>query len=111
MGILENQVAIVFGGTGLVGSAIVEKLSMHGAKVIIHYNRHAEVANSIMAKIKNIGGIAEVLQADVTHEKAIQALLRETISLFGAINIVINTIHGHSENKLVTAMFNVHHTS
>lgn len=104
MGILENQVAIIFGGTGIIGSAIVEKLSTQEAKVIIHYNQHAEVAKSIMDEIKNIGGTAEILRADVTNEKAVQALLRETIKRFGAINIVVNTVHGHSDDKLVTDM-------
>ncbi len=112
MSVLENQVAIVFGGTGLIGPAIIEKLSAKGAKVIIHYNHRVEVANSIMAKIKNSGGIAEVHQADVTNEKAVQVLLRETVSRFGEINIIVNAVHGNSDAKLVTDMnwtdWNVH---
>lgn len=87
-----------------MGSAIVKKLAIHGAKVIIHYNHREKLANSIMVEIKNTGGTAEILQADVTNEKAVQRLLRETIKRFGAINIVVNTVHGKENAKLVTDM-------
>lgn len=104
MGILENQVAIVFGGTGRLGTAIVKKLATNGAKVIIHYYHHKKVADNILDEIRNIGGIAKILQADVTREKAVQELLREAYKSFGTINIVVNTVHGKEEAILVKDM-------
>jgi 3-oxoacyl-[acyl-carrier protein] reductase len=104
IGKLENQVAIVFGGTGRVGSAIAETLSARGAKVIIHYHRRSELARSLVAQITEAGGIAEALQADVTDEEAVQKLGQKVISHFGAIHIVVNTVHRDFEPKLLTEM-------
>lgn len=92
-GLLANQVAVVFGGTGHIGSAICEKLSSEGAKVIVHYNHSENVANKIVTKIRKNTGVAEQLQADVISEEAVKLLMAKTIELFGKIDIIVNTVH------------------
>ena len=103
-GILKNQVAIVFGGTGNVGSVVSEILSAQGAKVIVHYNQRKEIADSIVNKITNNGGVAKALQADAVNKETVKSLMKEVISLFGVINIVINTVHLGYNPKLIADM-------
>ncbi|MEL7564531.1 MAG: SDR family NAD(P)-dependent oxidoreductase [Dehalobacterium sp.] len=103
-GILKDKVAIVFGGTGHVGSAICEVLSAQGAKVIIHYHHRKEAANKIIDKIINNGGGAKALQADVTDEEAVNSLMTKTVSLFGQIDIIVNTVHREFNPILIADM-------
>jgi 3-oxoacyl-[acyl-carrier protein] reductase len=104
MDMLENQGAIIFGGTGRVGSVIAKALSAKGAKVMIHYNKNAEAAKKLISQISAAGGSAEARRADITNGKAVETLMKATANLFGAVHIIVNTVHGSSDLKPVIDM-------
>ena len=103
-GLIENQVAVVFGSTGNVGSVIAEVLSKQGAKVVVHYNHSEKLARNIVTKIESAGGVAVAIQADVTDKETVELLMKKVVNSFGAINIVVNTVHRDADNKLVYEM-------
>jgi 3-oxoacyl-[acyl-carrier protein] reductase len=71
MGNLDGQTAFVTGASRGIGRAIAIVLAQAGAKIIIHYNRNREAAESVA---KEIGG-ATILQADLQSTKEIDGLV------------------------------------
>lgn len=91
--LLKDKVAVIFGGTGHVGSVICELLAFEGAKVVVHYNSRSEKAHNIVNNILNKQGKAIFLAADITDQNEVKGLIDKTIDTFGKINIVVNTVH------------------
>lgn len=87
---LANKVAIVTGGSGGIGSAICERLAQEGAKVVVHYGGHADSANEVVGKIKNSGGDAIALQANLSHTEEVIKLFDKSEQQFGTIDIIVN---------------------
>jgi len=73
MGNLNHQTALVTGASRGIGRAITVRLAQAGAKVVVHYNRNREAAESVA---KEIGG-ATLLQADMQSTKEIDRLVAE----------------------------------
>ena len=71
------------------GRAAAILLARQGAKVaLVDYN--VEWARETKRMIDEEGGISEVIQADVTNEKACQNAVEKTVELYGAVHILIN---------------------
>ena len=68
---LNGQTALVTGGSRGIGRAIAILLAEAGAKIVIHYNRNREAAESVA---KEIGG-GTLLQADLQSTKEIDNLV------------------------------------
>jgi NAD(P)-dependent dehydrogenase (short-subunit alcohol dehydrogenase family) len=73
MGNLNHQTALVTGASRGIGRAITVRLAQAGAKVVVHYNRNREAAESVA---KEIGG-ATLLQADMQSTQEIDRLVAE----------------------------------
>ena len=101
---LKDQIAIIFGGTGTIGSATAKLLSKYGIKIIVHYCYREKVARNIVDDIVKNGGIAKALQADITNEEAVKLLLKEVNKIFGRIDIVVNTVHKAFDPILINDM-------
>jgi 3-oxoacyl-[acyl-carrier protein] reductase len=80
---LQGKVAIVTGASRGIGAATARLLAARGAKVIVNYVRNAEAAAGIVGEIKELGGEALAVQADVLRPEAIQRLVETTRSAFG----------------------------
>ncbi len=60
---LDNDVAVVIGGTGELGGMMAESLGAFGAKVAV-VGRNAERGTARAAKINDAGGAAKFFAAD-----------------------------------------------
>jgi 3-oxoacyl-[acyl-carrier protein] reductase len=87
--LLTGQVALVTGASRGIGRAIADTLAAHGATVWINYNRSQGAAESLAAKIKEQGGNALTVRADVTRDDDVAAMM-ETVAPKGGIDILIN---------------------
>jgi len=101
---LDNQVAVIFGATGRVGSTIAEKLADKNVQVAVHYNRNIEAAERIVEKLTKKGCRAKVFQADMRIEKDLIRLGEEIIDEFGELHIIVNTVHPNFDPVLVKNM-------
>ncbi len=91
---LKDKVAIVTGGTGVLGGAITHGLATAGARIGI-LGRRAEKAEAVVAAIEGNGGQALALPADVL-DKAQLATARNTIlETWGQIDILVNAAGGN----------------
>jgi len=87
---LKDKVAIVTGGTRGIGRAIVFELVQHKAKVVFTYLKSDESAGIILDEIKELGGEAEAIKADVRDYKEARRVVEETIDRFGSLDILVN---------------------
>src|SRR5580698_581409 len=86
---LENKVALVTGGTSGIGKAAALALAKAGAKVVVA-GRRAEEGNKIVETIKLAGGEALSVNADVSSEADVKALVEKTVASFGRLDIAFN---------------------
>lgn len=86
---LEKRVAIVTGGASGIGKATAERLSAGGADVVI-----VDVDGDSAQRLARPGhrGIGSIVAAtgDISREEAVRAVIAETISRFGRLDILCN---------------------
>ena len=91
---LENKVAVVTGGTGVLGSSMVRALARAGAKVAI-IGRRKNVADDLAREMQLEGGTAIGISADVLDAKQLVEARKIIIEKFGSINILVNGAGGN----------------
>ena len=74
--LLKGKVAIVTGSSSGIGRAIAERLAQDGATVVVNYHAHAEKAQEVAAAIQAKGGVAAVIQADMSRVAEAQRLVQ-----------------------------------
>ncbi len=86
---LKGEVAVITGGTGELCSAMAQALAQAGAKVVL-VGRDAAKAERRLEAIKNAGGEACFLPADVTKKPELERIAAETEKKFGRLTIAVN---------------------
>jgi NAD(P)-dependent dehydrogenase (short-subunit alcohol dehydrogenase family) len=86
---LENQVAIVTGASRGIGRAIAQRCAEEGARVAL-VARTAARLEEVAAEIRDKGGVALALAADVTERAAVQAMVRQAQAELGAVDLLVN---------------------
>ncbi|MBD8730115.1 glucose 1-dehydrogenase [Pseudomonas sp. CFBP 13710] len=86
---LDKQVALVTGASSGLGAAAAKALAAAGAAVVVNYNSHAEPAERLVAEIREAGGKAIAVGADVSKEDDVERLFAATIDTYGALDILV----------------------
>ena len=90
---LAGQVAIVTGGAWGIGGATARWLAADGARVLIA-DLDGEAAARNVARIREAGGTAESIAADVRDPVAIAAMIDAAVSAWGRLTILVNNAYG-----------------
>ena len=85
------RVALVTGGSGGIGGAVVRRLAADGMAVVVHYSGSAERADQLAEQITATGGTAVALAADVADADRMAELFDTVERRFGGIDVVVNT--------------------
>ena len=102
MGVLENKIAIVTGGGGGIGGAIVRRFSREGAKVAV-VDIDTETAKAAVAELTAQGADAMATVADVTNKQSVGEMVQSTLDRWGRIDVLVN-VAGGAERKPVVEM-------
>ncbi len=82
---------LVIGGAKRIGRAIVQDLAAHGFGVAIHCRRSRAEADALAAEIRDAGGRAAVVTADLSDRAAASGLMEAASrALGGPISLLVN---------------------
>jgi len=102
---LTNKVAIVTGASRDIGQAVAIELGKCGARVAVNYRSDEAAADAVVEAIRQAGGEAVKVRADVTVAAEVDAMVAQTREAFGgAIDIVVNVAGGMVERRPLDAM-------
>lgn len=87
---LQDKVAIVTGASRGIGAGIAKAIAQAGASVVINYTSNRSAADHVVSEIKNLGGSAISVHADVSNSIEVKALFDAIITHFGKVDILIN---------------------
>ncbi|MCL6217487.1 SDR family oxidoreductase [Zunongwangia pacifica] len=98
---LNGKVAIVTGGNGVLGGAIAHGLSKNGAKVAV-LGRTKETVESRVKEIKDKGGEALAVVADVLDKESLTTAKDTILDQWGSIDILVNAAGGNKKGAVIT---------
>jgi glucose 1-dehydrogenase len=87
---LRDRVAIVTGAGRGIGVALAKGLAREGAAVVVNYSRSAAEAENVVRTIREGGGRAVALQADVSELADHERLIAAALDNFGRLDILVN---------------------
>ncbi len=97
---LRGQVAVVTGGTGVLGGVMARGLAEAGVRVAI-LGRRVERAREVAEEIRTAGGEAMPAPADVLQETAVRAVREEVLERWGRVDILVNAAGGQVPGAVV----------
>ncbi|MCU4802674.1 glucose 1-dehydrogenase [Halobacteria archaeon HArc-gm2] len=86
---VSDRVALVTGAGRGNGNAIAEELAENGATVVVN-DLEAGPAESTAESIRDAGGAAIALTADVSDKEAVESMVAEAVDEVGTIDILVN---------------------
>ena len=97
---LSGQVAVVTGGSGVIGGMFAKALGACGAKVCV-LGRKAENGAPVVDEIKKAGGEATAFAANVTDKESLLEAKKQILDTYGKINILLNVAGGAIKSAMV----------
>lgn len=100
---LSGKVAVVLGGSGVLGSAMSEGLAEAGAAVAVcgtKLEKSEGVATHILQKLKdekNFKAIVKGFAVDATDIESLKALKEQILNSFGQVDILVNGVGGNKK--------------
>jgi NAD(P)-dependent dehydrogenase (short-subunit alcohol dehydrogenase family) len=95
----DGRVAVVIGGTGVLGGELCNGLAQAGATVVVA-GRSAERGNERVAVIETLGGKATFIEVDAADRTSVKHLLDETIKQHGRADALVNCAGVNSPTPL-----------
>ncbi|GAB6197267.1 acetoacetyl-CoA reductase [Lysobacter xanthus] len=86
---MQSRVALVTGGTGGIGTSIIERLAAMGHRVATNY-RDEMKARAWQARMRERGTEVHLVKADVADPEQCEAMVRDVEQALGAVDILVN---------------------
>jgi NAD(P)-dependent dehydrogenase (short-subunit alcohol dehydrogenase family) len=87
---VERRLVLVTGAARRLGRAIAFDLAAHGWDVAVHYHRSQTDAEQTAAMLRDAGARADTFAADLTDERACEALVPAVVRRMGPLGAVVN---------------------
>ncbi len=86
---LNDQVAVVTGGSRGIGAATVKTFAEAGARVVFNYRKAAGAARQLICELGGRDGRVVAVRADVSRMADAKKLISAALGRFGRIDIVV----------------------
>ncbi len=89
---LQHRIALVTGSSSGIGRGVALAFAAQGAEVVINYPSAVELAaaTQVAAAVRALGRQALLVQADVSLEDEVRALVAAAVAAFGRVDILVN---------------------
>jgi glucose 1-dehydrogenase len=86
---LAGQNALVTGANSGIGKAVALAMGAAGATVAVNFVADPASADAVVQTIRDAGGRAVALQADVSVEAEVEAMFARALEAFGSLDILV----------------------
>ncbi|WP_312573245.1 3-oxoacyl-[acyl-carrier-protein] reductase [Staphylococcus saprophyticus] len=93
--------ALVTGASRGIGRSISIQLAEEGYKVAVNYAGNKEKADAVVEEIKAKGVEAFAIQANVANGDEVKAMIKEVVSQFGSVDVLVNNAGITRDNLLM----------
>jgi 3-oxoacyl-[acyl-carrier protein] reductase len=100
---LTGKSALVTGASRGIGRAIALELASKGAKVAVNYAGSEQKAKEVVEEIRQAGGEAFAIQANVSKDEEVKEMIKSVIDTFGSLDILVNNA-GITRDNLIMRM-------
>ena len=90
----QSKVAVVTGGSGVLGREFCKSLAQNGYRVAV-LDRDLASGEKLAAEIKSTGGIAEAFSADVTDRASLELAAEQVKEKLGSCDLLLNGAGGN----------------
>jgi len=87
---LKGKRAVVTGANSGIGEAIAMEFGAAGARVAVNYVVHPETADQVVRRIKQAGGDALAVKADVSDAASVAAMFATLDGAWGGVDVLVN---------------------
>jgi NAD(P)-dependent dehydrogenase (short-subunit alcohol dehydrogenase family) len=91
---IKDKVAVITGGTGVLGSSIASHLGASGAKIVI-LGRNQDTRDKSINILKESGCDALGIAADILNKESLETAREKIIANYGKIDILLNAAGGN----------------
>jgi len=98
---IKDNVVVITGGTGVLGSCIGEYLAQEGAKVVL-MGRRKDEGDKIVARIREKGGEAMFLVTDVMNPQKVKENCDEIMAKYGRVDALLNAAGGNMPGATIS---------
>ncbi len=95
---MKDQIVLITGASGGIGSVTAAQFAESDAKVILHYNSQQEKAENLRKELKGNGHI--ILGGDLTNPHDIDKIVEQALSAFGRIDVLVNNAGVYFEHPI-----------
>ena len=90
---LKEKVVLVTGASKGIGKAIAVAFAAEGSRVVLNARNQQELEQAVQ-EIRQSGGYALALAADVMSASEVQRLAQQTVERFGTVHVLVNNAGG-----------------
>lgn len=104
--LLDNCVTLVTGASRGIGAAIAREFAAHGAAVGVNFFRSGDAAERVAREIRESGGRALAVQADVRDQEAVRQMTERLADELGGLHVVVNNaLHDYRFDPVANPRF------
>jgi len=87
---IAGRVVLVTGASRGIGETTAKLFAVHGAKVVVNYNKGREDGERVASEIRASGGDAIAIQGDVTDRQGVKEMVAGAVTHYGRIDVLVN---------------------